>query len=218
MSTTLGRPSPPRPPQPASRVDAQGAWAGVVPTIATPGTTLRALVLADAESLFALLTTEPVGRFILPAPHTVEDFGRFIDWTHRQQEAGRHLCFGIVPPDQDTAVGVIQIRRETSDCSTAEWGFVLSERYWGTGLFMASAELVLTFLFETAGIHRLEARTIVDNGRASGALQKLGAVREGFLRHGFYRNGEYLDQVLWSLLPGDRRPITTSVPTATTLH
>jgi [ribosomal protein S5]-alanine N-acetyltransferase len=217
MSTDLGRPSQPRLPQPAPRDDPRGAWIGGVPTMGTQATTLRALLPTDAETLFSLLTTEPVGQFILPPPHSVEDFGRFIDWTHRQQEAGRHLCFGIVPPGQDTAVGVIQVRREASDCSTAEWGFVLSERFWGTGLFMASAELVLQFLFDTVGIHRLEARTIVGNARASGALKKLGAVQEGLLRGGFGRNGEYFDQILWSILAEDRHP-ATSTSTATTLH
>ena len=178
---------------------------------------MRALLPSDAESLYSLLTSEPVGQFILPPPHSVEDFGRFIEWTRQQQESGRQLSFGIVPPGHDTAVGVIQVRREASDCSTAEWGFVLSERFWGTGLFMASAELVLTFLFDTAGIHRLEARTIVGNGRASGALQKLGAVREGLLRRGFCRNGEYFDQVLWSILSDGRIEMPAN-PTAPTLH
>lgn len=215
---SLSPTSPPRrQAQPASGTDAREVWAGTVPTIGATGTTLRPLVPADAESLFSLLTTEPVGQFILPPPHSAEDFGRFIEWTHQQQQAGKHLCFGIVPPGHDTAVGLIQIRRDTFDSSTAEWGFVLSERFWGTGLFMASSELVLTFLFETAGIHRLEARTIVGNGRASGALQKLGAVREGLLRRGFCRNGEYFDQVLWSILADDRRQ-RTPIPTATTLH
>ena len=217
MSTDLGRPSLLRPLAPARADDARAAWSGVVPTIGAPRTTLRALMPSDAESLSSLLATEPVGQFILPPPHTVEHFGRFIEWTHRQQDAGRHLCFGIVPPGHDTAVGVIQVRRETSDSATAEWGFALSERYWGTGLFMASAELVLTFLFESAGIHRLEARTIVGNGRASGALKKLGAVNEGVLRRGACRDGMYFDQIMWSILADDWHP-QTAVVAATTLH
>jgi [ribosomal protein S5]-alanine N-acetyltransferase len=216
MSTTINPGSLP-PPPPRGGDDVRKPWAGTVPTIGSPGTTLRALLPSDAESLFSLLTTEPVGQFILPPPHSAEHFGRFIEWTHRQQDAGRHLCFGIVPPGEGTAVGLIQVRREAADCSTAEWGFVLSERYWGTGLFMASAALVLDFLFGPGGLHRLEARTIIGNGRAAGALQKLGAVREGVLRSGFLRNGEYFDQVMWSILAGDRRR-TAPVPAVTTLH
>ena len=217
MSTTLFSTSPTLAPQPEAPGESRAVWTGEVPTIEAPRATVRPFLPGDAESLFSLLTTDPVGQFILPPPHSVEDFGRFIEWTQRQHEAGRHLCFAIVPPGHDTAVGVIQVRREASDSATAEWGFVLSERFWGTGLFMASAELVLTFLFETAGVHRLEARTIVANGRASGALRKLGAVREGILRRGLSRNGEHFDQILWSILPDDRR-VKASTFTETTLH
>ena len=217
MSTMLGSTSPPRPPQSVSSVDAEAVWTGAVPTIGAARTTVRPLLPSDAESLYSLLTSEPVGQFTLPPPHSVEDFARFIEWTRQEHEAGRQLGFAMVPPGQDNAVGVIQVRRDKSDGSTAEWGFVLSERFWGTGLFMASAELVMTFLFETAGIHRLEARTIVGNGRASGALQKLGAVREGLLRRGFCRNGEYFDQILWSIL-ADGRSAPPSSLMLNTLH
>jgi RimJ/RimL family protein N-acetyltransferase len=43
----------------------------------------------------------------------------------------------------------------------------------------------------------------LQNGRANGALRKLGAVQEGVLRRSVRRGGEYVDQVLWSLLKED---------------
>ena len=43
----------------------------------------------------------------------------------------------------------------------------------------------------------------VQNGRANGALRKLGAVQEGVLRRSVRRGDEYVDQVLWSLLKED---------------
>ena len=52
-------------------------------------------------------------------------------------------------------------------------------------------------------MHRLEARSAVRNGRGNGALQKIGAVKEGVLRKSFVRNGEQLDQVLWAILDED---------------
>ena len=38
---------------------------------------------------------------------------------------------------------------------------------------------MLDFAFETVGVHRLEARSAVANGRGNGALRKMGAVQEG---------------------------------------
>ena len=48
-----------------------------------------------------------------------------------------------------------------------------------------------------------EARVLLQNGRANGALRKLGAAQEGVLRRSVRRGGEYLDQVLWSMLKED---------------
>ena len=62
---------------------------------------------------------------------------------------------------------------------------------------------MVQFAFETVGVHRLEARAAVKNGRGNGALRKIGAVQEGVLRKSFLKNGEYLDQVLWTILDED---------------
>jgi RimJ/RimL family protein N-acetyltransferase len=65
--------------------------------------------------------------------------------------------------------------------------------------------MVVDFAFDVIGVHRLEARAAVGNGRGNGALRKIGAVQEGVLRQSFLRGGEYLDQVLWSILANDWR-------------
>ena len=94
---------------------------------------------------------------------------------------------------------------------TAEWGFAIGSPFWGTGVFQEGAELVLEFAFETLGVHRLEARAAVRNGRGNGALRKMGAVQEGLLRKSFLRNGEYLDQVLYAIVEDDWRFLRVSM-------
>ena len=88
---------------------------------------------------------------------------------------------------------------------TGEWGAASGSPYWGSGVFEEGAKHVLSFAFDTIGVHRLEARSAVRNGRGNGALRKLGAVQEGVLRKSFLRNGEYLDQHLWTILGEDWR-------------
>ena len=165
--------------------------------------TLRELRTSDAPSLFAMLTSEEVSRFISPPPSTVVGFERFIAWTLRQRAAGSYACFAVTLKGSDTAIGIFQIRETEPGFGTAEWGFAIGSPYWGTGIFQEGAQLVITFAFETIGVHRLEARAAVKNGRGNGALRKIGAVQEGILRKSFLRNGEYLDQVLWSILDED---------------
>jgi RimJ/RimL family protein N-acetyltransferase len=74
---------------------------------------------------------------------------------------------------------------------------------------MDGARLVLDFAFDTVGVHRLEARSAVVNGRGNGALRKLGAVQEGVLRRSFRKDGSQMDQALWSILADDWRQAKT---------
>jgi RimJ/RimL family protein N-acetyltransferase len=178
-------------------------WKQGLPVLASPSVTLRELRMSDAASLLAMLSTDEVARFISPPPTTVEGFERFIMWTHRERAAGRYVCFAVVPAGTDTAVGIFQVRQLDLSFDAAEWGFAIGSAYWGTGVFAAGAELILNFAFDVVGVHRLEARAAVRNGRGNGALRKIGAVCEGVLRKSFLRNGEYLDQNLWSILSDD---------------
>ena len=178
-------------------------WRNGLPTLTGSKLTLRDLRLSDAPSLLAMLATEEVARFISPPPTTVEGFERFIAWTHRERVAGNYICFAVVPEGIDTAVGLFQVRQLEPGFGTAEWGFAIGSPYWGSGIFAEGARLVVNFAFEVIGVHRLEARAAVHNGRGNGALRKLGAVQEGILRKSFLRNGEYLDQVLWTIMDED---------------
>jgi RimJ/RimL family protein N-acetyltransferase len=63
----------------------------------------------------------------------------------------------------------------------------------------------MDFLFEDLGLHRLEARAAVQNGRANGAARKIGAVPEGVARQGMKCRGQYHDQLMWSILAEDWR-------------
>jgi ribosomal-protein-alanine N-acetyltransferase len=180
-------------------------WRSGLPAIAGRMVTLRDLRASDAASLFALLTTEEVSRFISPPPTTVEGFEKFIAWAHRQRQAGQYLCFAVTLKGFDTAIGIFQVRDLNSGLDTAEWGFAIGSPFWGTGVFEEAASLVIEFAFDTLGVRRLEARAAVQNGRGHGALLKVGAVQEAVLRKSFVKNGRYLDQVLFTILESDWR-------------
>jgi RimJ/RimL family protein N-acetyltransferase len=178
-------------------------WREGLPVLSGQRVTLRELRASDAPSLFAMLTTEEVSRFISPPPTTVDGFERFIAWTIRQRSVGTYACFAVTLHGSDTAIGIFQLRELDPGFGTAEWGFAIGSPFWGTGAFKEGAELMVQFAFETVGVHRLEARAAVRNGRGNGALRKIGAVQEGVLRKAFLKDGEYLDQVLWTILDED---------------
>ena len=146
-----------------------------------------------------------MARFISPPPTTVEGFERFIAWTHRERAGGQLRLLRGDAAQHGHGHRDLPGAAARAGFGTAEWGFAIGSAFWGTGVFQDGAELVVDFAFEVVGVHRLEARAAVANGRGNGALRKIGAVQEGVLRKSFLRDGEYLDQILWTLLDEDWR-------------
>lgn len=200
--------------QPAASELTSSDWRRGLPTLRGQHVVMRELRASDAPSLFALLTTEEVSRFISPPPSTVEGFERFIAWAQRQRAAGTYACFAVTVCGFDTAIGIFQIRDIGRGFGSADWGFAIGSAFWGTGVFEDGAKLVVSFAFDTLGVRRLEARAAVLNGRGNAALQKLGAVAECVLRQSLRHRGGYVDQVLYTMLDvdwrGTRTPMTFS--------
>jgi ribosomal-protein-alanine N-acetyltransferase len=186
------RPAPVRP-----------AWCEQVPVLEGSQCIVREVEPADVDSLREMLTDSDVQRYVSPPPSTSESFTRFVEWSRGQRRIGKYLCFGIVPRARSQAVGLIQLRALDPPFHTGEWGFAIGRPYWGTGMFPEAARLLLDFAFGTMGVHRLEARSVVENERAIRALRRLGAVFEGTLRQSFLLGTEYYDDALCSLLAAD---------------
>ena len=184
-------------------------WRTGLPELAGSVVTLRELRTSDAASLFAAMANDEVTRFISPPPATLDGFERFIAWTHRQRTAGQSVSFAIVARGADVAIGLFQVRSLDIDFVTAEWGFAIASEFWGTGMFIDGAQLILEFAFDVVGVHRLEARSAVTNTRGTSALRKLEAAHEGVLRKSFLRHGEFQDQSLWTLLAEEWRDART---------
>ena len=192
--------------EPGVKPDSSGVtndWRLALPELTGSNFNLRELRVEDATSLFAMLTTEDVARFISPPPTTVEGFEKFIEWALLERAQGNYACYAVVPHGVDSAIGIFQVRTLEPGFAMAEWGFALGSQFWGTNLFAEGARLILGFTFETLGVGRLEARAAIGNARGNGALRKVGAVQEGVLRRSFLRHGIYHDQMLWSILAED---------------
>jgi len=180
-------------------------WQRELPVLRGVGVELRELRRSDAASLYSLLTTDDVARFITTPPSSVEGFERFVEYAHRRRSQGEFACFAVVPEGLDTAVGIFQVRALDADFSTAEWGFALGSPFWGRGLFSEGARLVMDFAFEEIGVNRLEARAMAENDRANGALRKVGAYKEAVLRQSMVKNGYLHDEHLWAIVETDWR-------------
>ena len=171
--------------------------------------TLREPGPQDLGALVDLLSLNDATRFGIDDPVSDIVVEQFLERATRNRLAGTAATYAILLTATKTLAGLIQIRQLDPAFEAAEWECTIAPSSRGTGAFLEAARLAGSLAFGTMGVHRLEARVLVHNGRANGALRKIGAVQEGVLRRSVRRDDEYLDQTLWALLKedwGDRAP------------
>jgi len=178
-------------------------WRIQLPTLTARHVTLREATASDLRPLIDLLSLGDASRFGIDEPVTELSVKELLDRSQRERANGTGFLYAVTIGSTRTVVGLAQVRRLDLSFETAEWECTLAPSWRGTGVFLDIARLVGSFTFGTVGAHRLEARVPLRNGRANGALRKLGAVQEGVLRESIRRGDEYVDQVLWSLLKED---------------
>ena len=183
-------------------MDAGSDWQTTLPVLTARGVTLREPVVQDLGAIVDLLSIGDASRFGLEYPVTELAVHEFIERAQRQRAAGVSFTY-VVLVNGRAVGGVMQVRRLDPAFEAAEWEATLAPSARGTGAFIEAARLIGSFAFGSIGAHRLEARVLLQNGRANSALRKLGAVQEGILRRSVRHGGEYVDQVLWSLLKDD---------------
>ena len=178
-------------------------WRADLPTLTGRVVTLREVASQDLGPLADLLTLADATRFGIDEPVTDVGVQELIERAPRARASGLAFTYVITLTAARTVVGLMQVRQFDPAFEAAEWECTISPSSRGMGIFMEAARLVGSLTFGSIGAHRLEARVLLQNGRANGALRKLGAVQEGVLRRSIRRGGEYVDQVLWSLLKED---------------
>lgn len=185
------------------RVLSTSNWRTELPTLTGRVVTLREPASVDLGPLTDLLSLADATHFGLDEP--VIDLGvqDLIERLRRDRAAGLAFAYVITLSSARTVVGLIEVRQLDPSFEAGEWECTIAPSSRGTGIFVEAARLVGSFTFGPVGAHRLEARVALQNGRANGALRKLGAVQEGILRRSVRRGGEYCDQVLWSMLKED---------------
>jgi ribosomal-protein-alanine N-acetyltransferase len=178
-------------------------WRAELPVLAGRLVVLREPAGYDLTVLFDLLSNPDASRFGIEEPLTEFTVQQMLERAARDREKGAGFLYAITLATEPMVVGLVQVRQLDPAFEAAEIECTVAPAWRGTGIFLETARLVGSFVFGSLSTHRLEARVLLQNGRANGALRKLGAVEEGVLRRSIRRGGTYVDQVLWSVLKED---------------
>jgi ribosomal-protein-alanine N-acetyltransferase len=181
-------------------------WRRELPVLHARTVSLREPTREDLPAVVSLLSLPDATRFGIDDRINEPSVLDFIAKVERDRASGLAFTYAVTANSTGSVVGLVQVRQLDPAWEGAEWESTLSPSVRGTGAFLEMARLAGSFAFDEIGAHRIEARVILQNGRANGALLKLGAVQEGVLRRSLRRGSEYLDQVLWSVLKEDWDP------------
>lgn len=160
---------------------------------------LRPLVEADLQIVREWRNHPDVRRFM----YTQHEIGaeEHCAWFSRaQQDSNRHLLLYL---QHDVPLGFVNITIVDAVARRAEWGFYLApDAPRGTGYRLGRA--VLTYAFETIGLHKLCGEALAYNTRSIRFHEKLGFTHEARLRDHHFDGQSYHDVIGFGLLAKNR--------------
>lgn len=166
------------------------------PPLADEVVSLRPLASDDLGTVEAALRDPEVTRWFDDAGLAAGDV---IDRATSRWERSEAAEFAIV--DAGQCVGSIWINIGPSD--RVGVGYWLLPRGRGKGLVTHALRLVARWAFDDVGVKRISMLADPRNTSSIGVAERVGFQREGVLRSWTDVNGERVDNVSYSLLPGD---------------
>lgn len=120
----------------------------------------------------------------------------------------------LVELDGTTRIGDVSWRSERWGPSLASrclaFGIELLPEFRGRGYGTEAQRQLITYLFRTTDVHRIQSDTAVDNPAEQRVLERIGMHREGVVREAEFRGGRYHDHILYSVLRPEWPTSTTS--------
>lgn len=207
----------PMPAEPRPAAGLAGDWRAMLPLLSSHDVTLREPVAGDALSLLTALSDQDLGGLLpeLPAP-SASGFEAAIEQLRAGRRAGTMRCWAVVTAEAGAPIGLVGLRSLDHSGTTVEGLAVIADEFRGSSAFQVAARLALTCFFRAMGGQRIEFRVDVRNGRANGALRKLGARQEGVLRRARRSGEDFHDQVLWAIVATDW--VASAPPSSAGVH
>jgi ribosomal-protein-serine acetyltransferase len=172
-----------------------------------PGIEIRQFVSADVPAIFAAVErNRQYLREWLPwvdRTRSAEDLHEFISRVTAQFAAGHGPNAGVwVEGVLAGGIGVHPIDWANFHCSLGYW---LDAAQQGKGTITRCCAVLLDYLFDDLGLHRVEIRCGTGNLRSCAIPQRLGFTRESVAREAEWVNERWVDLVVWSMLEEEWR-------------
>lgn len=99
--------------------------------------------------------------------------------------------------------GCISLHGLDWENKNASIGYWLGYSFVGHGIITKACTSIIDHAIVELNLERIEIKCAIDNFRSRRVAERLGFIQEGVLRRSWLRRGEFVDQILYSLLPAE---------------
>jgi [ribosomal protein S5]-alanine N-acetyltransferase len=169
---------------------------------------LREITNNDLKDIHWLHSFPKVDEFnTLGIPENIEVTRKILQSTFEDQkkETRREIQWSIRLSTNQTFIGLAGMRLSEERFKMGEIFYKLAPDYWGNGYATEAARALISFGFDTFGLHRIEAGTATKNIKSIHVLEKIGMKREGIRRKILPIRGKWYDNYQYAILENDSR-------------
>lgn len=144
------------------------------PILTTERLTLRRLVIADEQEIFALRSDRGINKYLdRPLSNTIDDARNFIDKVNENINNNNALYWAITLFDKNILVGTICLFAFSEENTKCEIGYELLTNFQWQGIMKEAAQKVIDYAFHKIQVNKIEATVHRDNEAAIKLLSKL---------------------------------------------
>ncbi|QRR01101.1 GNAT family N-acetyltransferase [Dyadobacter sandarakinus] len=172
------------------------------PKLQTQRLTLLRLEPVHAGDVFRLRSNAEAMKYIGKSLlNSRDEAARLIEAYSKGLNENAAITWGIVlSSDRRSPIGTIGFHTIDKSNHRAEIGYMIHPDYWNQGLMKEAVDRVISYGFDTLGLHSIEAKIHPENTASERLLLKLGFVKEAYFRESFYFEGKFQDTVVFSLI------------------
>ncbi len=175
-----------------------------LPVLQTEHLVLRPLRRKDAADIFSYASDPEVARYVLWEPHrSMSETRSYIRYILALYRHGLPSSWAVMHRESGRVIGTIGFMWYSETNSSAEVGYSFSREFWNRGYATEALRAVISSVFSSLPLNRLEAQHDIRNTASGRVMEKCGMRKEGILRQRIKNKGESIDTALWAVLRSD---------------
>jgi ribosomal-protein-alanine N-acetyltransferase len=183
-----------------------GILFGSFPELSSATLILRKIVADDIAEIFAIYSNDLIFAHcgILPKKNKATVLKSIRHFERDYQKKAR-IKWGIaLPGSENKLMGIVEAMDFNQKVNKVTIGYFLHPDFWHKGYSTEAVSILVRFLFEQAGVNRIQAEVMPANMHSKKVLLKNGFILEGTLRQATLWSGKgIVDLEMYSILASD---------------